>query len=120
MTNYELDNNISDKEFAKRLTKCLILFSEIIPIYEKEHRAAFRLIFGNDITEIIPKFMHDLAIQISKNRESSSPYLIFLKQSLDHTLGFSSKMPEVDYPQDELEKLVEKRIAGLNLDDVVL
>jgi len=118
LTNYEFENNISDKEFAKRLTKCLILFSDILPIYEKEQQAAFRLIFGKDMTEIIPKFLYDLSIQCSKTRETSTPYLIFLKQSLDHTLEFTDKMPEVDYPQDEIEKLVNKRIAGLSLDDV--
>ncbi|MCJ8305447.1 MAG: hypothetical protein HRU07_00165 [Nitrosopumilus sp.] len=118
MTNYEFDNNISDKEFANRLTKCLILFSDILPIYSKEHQAAFRLIFDADMSEMIPKFLYDLSIQCSKTREQSTPYLIFLKQSLDHTLGFTDKMPEVDYPQAEIEKLVNKRIAGLNLDDV--
>ncbi len=117
LTNYEFENNISDKEFAKRLTKCLILFSDILPIYEKEQQAAFRLIFGKDMSEIIPKFLYDLSIQCSKTRETSTPYLIFLKQSLDHTLGFTDEMPQVDYPQDEIEKLVNKRIAGLKLDD---
>ena len=118
MTNYEFENNISDKEFAERLTKCLILFSDILPIYNKEQQAAFRLIFGKDMTEIIPKFLYDLSIQCSKTREASSPYLIFLKQSLDHTLGFTDKMPEVDYPADEMEKRVNQRIAGLKLDDI--
>ncbi len=117
MTNYEFENNISDKEFANRLTKCLILFSDILPIYNKEQQAAFRLIFGKDMAEIIPEFLHDLAIQCSKTREESTPYLIFLKQSLDHTLGFTDEMPQVDYPQDEIEKRVNQRIAGLNLDD---
>ena len=117
MTDYNFENNISDKEFAKRLTKCLILFSDILPIYEKEQQAAFRLIFDKDMTEIIPKFLYDLSIQCSKTREASTPYLIFLKQSLDHALGFTDTMPDVDYPQDEIEKLVNKRIAGLNLDD---
>lgn len=117
MTDYTFENNISDKEFAKRLTKCLILFSDILPIYEKEQQAAFRLIFDKDMTEIIPEFLHDLAMQCSKTREASTPYLIFLKQSLDHTLGFTDEMPEVDYPQEEIEKLVNQRIAGLNLDD---
>jgi hypothetical protein len=117
LTNYEFENNISDKEFAERLTKCLILFSDILPIYDKEQQVAFRLIFGKDMAEVIPKFLYDLSIQCSKTREASTPYLIFLKQSLDHTLGFTDKMPEVDHPQDEIEKLVEKRIAGLRLDD---
>ncbi len=119
MTDYTFENNISDKEFAKRLTKCLILFSDILPIYEKEQQAAFRLIFGKDMTEIIPEFLHDLAIQCSKTREESTPYLIFLKQSLDHTLGFTDEIPQVDYPQDKIEKLVNQRIAGLNLDDTI-
>ena len=108
---------MSDKEFANRLTKCLILFSEILPIHSKENKAAFRLIFGKDMTEIIPKFFYDLAIQCSKTREGSTPYLIFLKQSLDHTLGYSDEMPDVDYPQEAIEKMVNQRIAGLKLDD---
>lgn len=117
MTNYEFENNISDKEFAKRLTKCLILFADILPIYEKKQQAAFRLIFGKDMTEIIPKFLYDLSLQMSKTREESTPYLIYVKQALDHALGYSDKMPEVDYPPNEIDKIVEKRIAGLNLDD---
>ena len=117
MTDYIFEKNTSDKEFANRTTKCLILFSDILPIYEKEQRAAFRLIFGKDMTEIIPKFLYDLSIQVSKTRTESTPYLIFLKQSLDYVLGFTDKMPDVDYPQDEIEKLVNQRIAGLNLDD---
>ena len=120
MTDYKFDNNITDKEFAKRLTKCLILFSDILPIYEKEQQAAFRLIFGQDMAEMIPKFFYDLSVQISKTREESTPYLIFLKQSLEHTLGFIDKMPEVDgYPLDKLEKMMNQRIEGLNLDDDV-
>ena len=118
MTDYTFDNNMSDEEFAKRITKCLIIFTDILPIYDKEHQAAFRLIFGKNIDEIIPKFMYDLSIQISKTREQSTPYLIFLKQALDHALDIDAPMPEVDYQQDKLNKLVEKRIAGLNLDGV--
>ncbi len=115
---YEFDNNLSDKEYSKRLTKCLILFSDIIPIYKKEEQAAFRLIFGKDMTEIIPKFLYDISIQMSKNRKQSTPYLIFLKESLDYILGHNKTMPEVNgYSQKDIEKQINKRIAGLNLDD---
>jgi len=118
LTDFLFDKNISDKEFARRLTKCLILFSDILPIYSKEDQAAFRLMFGKDMTEVIPKFLYDLALQCSKKREESTPFLLFLKESLDHILGFSNEMPDVNYPDKEkLEKLVEARINGLNLDD---
>ena len=117
MTDYTFDKNISDNEFANRSTKCLILFSDILPIYEKKQQAAFRLIFGKDMADIIPKFIYDLSIQVSKSREESTPYLIFLKQSLDYVLGYTDEMPSVDYPQEEIEKLVNQRIAGLKLDD---
>ena len=117
MTNYEFDNNMSDKEFARRITKTMILFTEILPIYEKEQQAAFRLIFGKDMTEIIPKFIQDLALQMSKSRTESTPYLIFVKQSLDYALGYSKEMPEVDYPQDKIDEIVNAKIAGLNLED---
>ena len=108
---------MSDKEFARRITKVMILFCEILPIYEKEQQAAFRLIFGKDMTEIIPKFIHDLSLQMSKSRTESTPYLIFVKQALDHALGYSKTMPDVDYPQEEIEKIVNAKIQGLNLDD---
>ena len=117
MSDYEFENNLSDKEFARRLTRCLILFTDILPIYKKEEQAAFRLIFGKDMTEVIPKFLYDMSIQMAKNRKQSTPYLIFLKESLDHILGHTKNMPDVNYPSEEIEKLINKRIEGLNLDD---
>ncbi len=114
---YSFDNNISDKEFAKRITKCLILFGEILPIYDKQSKAYFRGILGKDISEVLPQFFYDLAIQFSKKRTESTPYLIFLKESIDYTLGYTATMPDVNYPKDKLEKLMNKRIEGLNLDD---
>jgi hypothetical protein len=118
MSDYEFENNLSDKEFARRLTRCLILFADILPIYKKEEQAAFRLIFGKDMTEIIPKFLYDLSIQMSKSRTKSTPFLIFLKESLDHILGHTDNMPDVNYPSEEIEKKINKRIEGLNLDDI--
>ena len=52
---------ISDKEFAKRVLLSFTLFSDILPIYNKEQRMMFRLIFQQDLTELIPSFFLDLA-----------------------------------------------------------
>jgi len=111
------ENLLSEKEFAERLLESSLLFADILPIYMEEQRAAFRLAFDQDLTDIIPEFFHDLARFCIKNREDALPYIKFIHQSTGYILGISDKQADIDYPMDEIKKKVQHQLSGWKLSD---
>ena len=111
------ENLLSEKQFAERILESSLLFADILPIYKEEQRAAFRLAFDQDLTEIIPEFFHDLARFCIKNREEALPYIKFIHQSTGYILGLSDKQADIDYPMDEIRKKVQRQLSGWKLSD---
>ena len=106
---------MTSEEFAYRMKYCLNLFADILPIYDDKQRTAFRLAFGHDLAEIIPQFFQDLGHYVIKNEDDSMPYLNFLKQSLDYIIGYTDTAPEIDAPEDMVEK-TKKQLKGWKFD----
>lgn len=111
------ENKISEKEFAKRILECSLLFSDILPIYKEEQRAAFRLTFDQDLTDLIPEFFADLSRHCMKNRVEALPYIKFIYQSCGWILGELDEAPDIDYPTDEIQKKVTRQLSGWKLSD---
>ena len=104
-----------NEEFAYRMSYCINLFADILPIYDEKQRTAFRLAFGHDLAKIIPEFFQDLGRYVIKNEDEALPYLNFLKQSLDYIIGYSDTAPQIDAPTDMVEK-TKKQIKGWKFD----
>jgi len=108
---------LSEKEFAERVLHSSILFSDILPIYLEEQRAAFRLAFDQDLTDIIPDFFGDLARFCIKHKSEALPYFKFIHEASGWCLGLNEK-PEIDYPTEEIQIKVNKQLAGWKLSEV--
>lgn len=94
-----LDNNRIDETFW--------LFGLVMPIPEDDSKKkALEGIVGGKLETVIPQFMKMLGLMIKQNHETAEMWIKFVSESLDYIQKKSDKLPEVDIPQEEINRLI--------------
>ena len=91
----------------KRIDEFFWLFGLVFPIPEdSKKKLQFDALVGGKIEKVIPQFIHMLSQLIKDNEEKSEMWFTFLRQGIDYMQEKSSKLPDVDYPQEEIDRLM--------------
>jgi len=89
-----------------RIDKAFWLVGYVLPIPEDDaKKKALEAIVGGKLETIIPQFMKMLSLMIKENHETSEMWIQFFTQLLRYINGESDDMPEVNIPQEEINKI---------------
>jgi len=90
-----------------RIDEFFWLFGLVFPIpQDSKKKEQFDALVGGKIEKVMPQFIHMLGQLIKDNEEKSQMWFTFLNQGIQYMQEKSNKLPDVDYPQEEIEKLM--------------
>ena len=90
-----------------RVDEAFWLFGLVFPMTEdSKKKAQFDALFGGNIEKIIPQFIHMLSQLIKDNPQTAEMWFDFVSQSISYMKKESDKLPDVEYPQEQIEKLM--------------
>ncbi len=90
-----------------RVDETFWLFGLVMPIPQDDSKKkALEAIIGGKLETIVPQFMKMLSLMIKDNHDAAEMWISFVSESLDYIQGKSNKLPDVDYPQEEINRLM--------------
>lgn len=90
-----------------RIDEVFWLFSLVFPIpSDSKKKTQFDALVGGKVEKIIPQFIHMLSQLIKDNPQTAEMWFDFVSQGISYMKKESNKLPDVEYPQDEIEKLM--------------
>jgi len=90
-----------------RIDETFWLFGLVFPIpNDSKKKAQFDALVGGKVEKIIPQFIHMLSRLIKDNPQTAEMWFDFVSQGIAYMKGESDKLPDVDYPQEEINRLM--------------